>query len=82
MLRLVNEQVEIAFGSHHLNGIINGNQVAWGFYCQDPYFLTLFPAGVVYSFSHFSPYVLHKQLLFQREVAKAVRAFVDRHTVM
>jgi hypothetical protein len=73
MLRIVNEQVEITFGNYQISGVLNGTYEGWGFYSHDPYFLELFPAGVLYSFSNYGPGILYSQFLFQETTAKKVK---------
>ena len=73
MLRIVNEQVEITFGNYQISGVLNGIYEGWGFYSNDPYFLELFPAGAVYSFSHYGRIILHNQFRFQESVAQKVK---------
>jgi hypothetical protein len=79
MIRLSNQPVEISFRGYAITGVLQGTPEGWSFHSHDYYFMELFPAGVVYSFSHHGPGALYSQMLFKEEVAKKAKALVLEH---
>jgi len=79
MVRLSNVQVDIFLKDEKISGIMNGTHEGWSFHSDNYYFLELFPAGVLYSFSHYGPGVLYSQMMFQEAAARKVKELIIEH---
>ena len=78
MPRITDEVIDVPLAGQMVKGVLNGTEESWDFKSPDLFFMEYFPAGIVYSFSHYGEgQVLHQQRLFQELIRCRVKELTD-----